>query len=92
MGPDDIVIFYDGVNDLEKVYDSGLSQKNNQTPWRQINKLLSEFENRSWFIRYLAPTVYLESRGIGEDFLGSQAKQLAVDNWFEFDRRARTYV
>lgn len=92
LGPDDIVIFYDGVNDLEKVYDSGLNLKNNQTPWRQINKISSELENRSWFIRYLAPTVYLESRGIGQEFLGSQAKQLVVDNWFAFDKLARTYV
>jgi lysophospholipase L1-like esterase len=92
LGPDDIVIFYDGVNDLEKVYDSGLYLKNNQAPWRQINKISSELENRSWFIRYLAPTVYLESRGIGQEFLGSQAKQLVVDNWFAFDNLARTYV
>ena len=92
LGPDDIVIFYDGVNDLEKVYDSGLVLKNNQTPWRQINQITSELENRSWFIRYLAPTVYLESRGIGQEFLGSQAKQLVIDNWFAFDKRARTYV
>jgi len=92
LGADDIVIFYDGVNDLEKVYDSGLNLKNSQTPWRQINKITSELENRSWFIRYLAPTVYLESRGIGQKFLGSQAKQLVVDNWFAFDKLARTYV
>lgn len=92
LGPDDIVIFYDGVNDLEKVYDSGLVLKNNQTPWKQINKISSELENRSWFIRYLAPTVYLESRGIGQEFLGSQAKQLVTDNWFAFDKLARTYV
>ena len=92
LGPEDIVIFYDGVNDLEKVYDSGLSLKNNRTPWRQINKLLSELENRSWFIRYLAPTVYVESRGIGQDFLGSQADQLVADNWSAFDKLARSYV
>ncbi|CAB4608934.1 unannotated protein [freshwater metagenome] len=92
LGDDDIVIFYDGVNDLEKVYDSGLNLKNNQTPWRQINQITSELENRSWFIRYLAPTIYLESRGIGQEFLGSQAKQLVVDNWFSFDKRARTFV
>ena len=92
LGPDDIVIFYDGVNDLEKVYDSGLNLKNNQPPWKQINRILSELENRSWFIRYLAPTVYVESRGIEQDFLGSQAKQLVVDNWFAFDKIARTYV
>jgi len=92
LGPDDIVLFYDGVNDLEKVYDFGLNLKNNKTPWRQINKTLSELENRSWFIRYLAPTVYLESRGIGQKFLGSQAKQLVADDWFAFDKLARTYV
>ena len=92
LGPQDIVVFYDGVNDLEKVYDSGLHRKNNQTPWRQINKISSELENRSWFIRYLAPTVYVESRGIGQDFLSSQAKQLVAENWFAFDKLARTYV
>ena len=58
----------------------------------QINKISSELENRSWFIRYLAPTVYVESRGIGKDFLSSQAKQLVVENWFAFDKLARTYV
>ena len=92
LGPDDIVVFYDGVNDLNKVYELGLELRNNQTPWRQINKLFSELENRSWFIRYLAPTVYVESRGIGQDFLGSQAKQLTAENWFAFDKLARTYV
>ena len=92
LGPDDIVIFYDGVNDLEKVYDSGLNLKNNQTPWMQINKIVAELENRSWFIRYLAPSVYLESRGIGQEFLESQAKQLVADNWFAYDKLARTYV
>ena len=92
LGPQDIVVFYDGVNDLEKVYDSGLHRKSNQTPWRQVNKIFSELENRSWFIRYLAPTVYIESRGIGKDFLSSQAKQLVVENWFAFDNLARTYV
>ena len=92
LGPQDIVVFYDGVNDLEKVYDSGLHRKSNQTPWRQVNKIFSELENRSWFIRYLAPTVYIESRGIGKDFLSSQAKQLVVENWFAFDKLARTYV
>ena len=52
LGPDDIVVFYDGVNDLNKVYEVGLNLKNNKTPWRQINKIASELENRSWFIRY----------------------------------------
>ncbi len=92
LGPDDVVVFYDGVNDLNKVYEFGLDRRNNQTPWRQINKLVSELENRSWFIRYLAPTVYVESRGIGQDFLSSQAKQLVADNWLAFDKLARKYV
>ena len=92
LGPEDVVLFYDGVNDLNEIYELGLKLKNSQTPWRQINKLLSELENRSWFIRYLAPTIYLESRGIGQEFLGSQAKQLVADNWFSFDKQARSYV
>jgi hypothetical protein len=92
LGPDDVVVFYDGVNDLNKVYELGLDLRNDQTPWRQVNKIFSELENRSWFIRYLAPTVYLESRGIGQEYLGSQAKQLVVDNWFSVDKLARTYV
>ena len=92
LGPDDVVVFYDGVNDLNKVYEFGLDRRNNRTPWRQINKLFSELENRSWFIRYLAPTVYVESRGIGQDFLSSQAKQLVADNWLAFDKLARNYV
>ena len=92
LGPEDVVLFYDGVNDLNEIYEFGLNLKNSQTPWRQINRIFSELENRSWFIRYLAPTVYLESRGIGQEFLGSQAKQLVVDNWVSFDKRARTYV
>ena len=92
LGPEDVVLFYDGVNDLNEIYELGLSLKNTQTPWRQINRIFSELENRSWFIRFLAPTVYLESRGIGQEFLGSQAKQLVADNWFAFDKLARTYV
>ena len=92
LGPDDVVVFYDGVNDINKVYEFGLDRRNNRTPWRQINKLFSELENRSWFIRYLAPTVYVESRGIGQDFLSSQAKQLVADNWLAFDKFARNYV
>ena len=92
LGPEDVVLFYDGVNDLNEIYEFGLNLKNSQTPWRQINRIFSELENRSWFIRYLAPTVYLESRGIGQEFLGSQAKQLVADNWFAFDKLARTYV
>ena len=92
VGPDDIVVFYDGVNDLNKVYEVGLNLRNNQTPWRQINKISSELENRSWFIRYLAPTVYVESRGIGQNYLRSQAKQLVADDWFAFDKLARNYV
>ena len=92
LGPDDVVVFYDGVNDLNKVYKLGLDLRNNQSPWRQINKIFSELENRSWFIRYLAPTVYVESRGIGQDFLSSQVKPLVAENWFAFDKLARTYV
>jgi hypothetical protein len=92
LGSDDVVVFYDGVNDLNKVYKLGLDLRNNQSPWRQVNKIFSELENRSWFIRYLAPTVYVESRGIGQEYLGSQAKQLVVDNWFSVDKLARTYV
>lgn len=92
LGSDDVVVFYDGVNDLNMVYKLGLDLRNNQTPWSQVNKIFSELENRSWFIRYLAPTVYVESRGIGEEFLRNEVKQVVVDNWLSFDQEARNYV
>ena len=37
LGPGDIVVFYDGVNDLIRVFEEGLNRRKNQAPWRQLN-------------------------------------------------------
>jgi len=92
LGADDTVVFYDGVNDLDRIYKEALAQRYQKTPWRQTVKAANEVENRSWLMRYLSPSIFIESRGVSQDSLNSDAKQKVADNWLAFDKIAREYV
>ena len=92
LGADDTVVFYDGVNDLDRIYTDALAQRYQAPPWRQIGRVANEAENRSWLIRYLSPSSYIERPGVKQEFLDSEARQKVTDNWFTFDKLAREYV
>ena len=92
LGADDTVVFYDGVNDLDRIYTDALAQRYQKSPWRQIGKVANEVENRSWLVRYLSPSSYIERPGVRQDFLDSEARQKVADDWFAFDKLAREYV
>ena len=92
LGAEDTVVFYDGVNDLDRIYTDALAQRYQKSPWRQIGKVANEVENRSWLMRYLSPSSYIERPGVRQDFLDSEARQKVADDWFAFDKLAREYV
>jgi hypothetical protein len=92
LGVDDKVVFYDGVNDLDRIYTDALAQRYQEPPWRQIGRVANEAENRSWLIRYLSPSSYIERPGVKQEFLDSEARQKVTDNWFAFDKLAKEYV
>ena len=92
LGADDTVVFYDGVNDLDRIYTDALAQRYQAPPWRQIGRVANEAENRSWLIRYLSPSSYIERPGVKQEFLDSEVRQKVADNRFAFDKLAREYV
>ena len=69
-----------------------MAQRYQKSPWRQIGKVANEVENRSWLMRYLSPSSYIERPGVRQDFLDSEARQKVADDWFAFDKLAREYV
>ena len=92
LNSNDIVVFYDGVNDLNRIFERGLEQRSSQTPWWQINKLAKALEQRSLLLRKVSITNYVDGLGVSQLYLDEEVVGQIADNWLKFDATARTYV
>ncbi len=92
LNSNDVVVFYDGINDLNRIFEQGLEQRANQTPLRQVNKIAREFEERSVLFRDILITNYLDGLGVGQEYLDSEVSQQISDNWLYYDGLARSLV
>ena len=92
LGPDDMVVFYDGVNDLIRVFEEGLNRHKNQAPWRQLNYFSFAVEKRSSLFRHLSISGYVDNIGVANEYLDSGAKQYISDNWLKYEELARELV
>ena len=88
----DIVVFYDGVNDLIRTFEEGLNRHKNQTPWRQLNSSSLAVEKRSIIFKRLSISGYVDSIGGDTEYLDLGAEQYIVDNWLKYERLARELV
>ena len=92
LNSNDIVVFYDGINDLNRIFEEGLERRANQTPSRQLNKIAKELEKRSLLFRDISITNYLDGLGVSQAYLANEVGQQITDNWIKFDAMARKYV
>ena len=92
LNSNDIVVFYDGINDLNRIFEEGLERRANQTPSRQFNKIAKELEKRSLLFRDISITNYLDGLGVSQAYLANEVGQQITDNWIKFDAMARKYV
>ena len=88
----DIVIFYDGVNDLNKIYKQGQAERFNSATQQKIRNLIVYIENRSLLLHKFSISSYINGLGPSQKFLDNEAGPQVLKNWFEFDRLARNYV
>jgi len=88
----DIVVFYDGVNDLIRTFEEGLNSHKNQTPWRQLNSSSLAVEKRSIIFKRLSISGYVDNIGGDTEYLDSGAEQYIFDNWLKYERLAREIV
>ena len=92
LGPGDIVVFYDGVNDLIRVFEEGLDRHKNQAPWRQLNSFSFAVEKRSSLFKHLSISGYVDNIGVANEYLDSDARQYISDNWLKYEELARELV
>lgn len=92
LGPGDIVVFYDGVNDLIRVFEEGLKRHKNQAPWRQLNNFSFAVEKRSSLFKRLSISGYVDNIGVTNEYLDSGASQYISDNWLKYEELARELV
>ena len=92
LGPGDIVVFYDGVNDLIRVFEEGLKRHKNQAPWRQLNVFATAVEKRSLLFKRLSISGYVDNIGVTNEYLDSGASQYISDNWLKYEELARELV
>ena len=92
LNSNDTVVFYDGINDLNRIFEEGLERRANQTPSRQLNKIAKELEKRSLLFRDISITNYLDGLGVSQAYLANEVGQQITDNWIKFDAIARKYV
>ena len=92
LGPGDIVVFYDGVNDLIRVFEEGLDRHKNQAPWRQLNSFSFAVEKRSSLFKHLSISAYVDNIGVANEYLDSDARQYISDNWLKYEELARELV
>ena len=92
LGPGDIVVFYDGVNDLIRVFEEGLKRHKNQAPWRQLNIFSLAVEKRSSLFKHISISGYVDNIGVANDYLDSGANQYISDNWLKYEELARELV
>jgi hypothetical protein len=92
LGPGDIVVFYDGVNDLIRVFEEGLKRHKNQAPWRQLNIFSLAVEKRSSLFKHISISGYVDNIGVADEYLDSGASQYISDNWLKYEELARELV
>jgi len=92
LGPGDIVVFYDGVNDLIRVFEEGLNRRKNQAPWRQLNDFSFSVEKRSSLFKHISLSGYVDNIGVSNEYLDSGASQYIDDNWLKYEGLSRELV
>jgi len=92
LGPGDIVVFYDGVNDLIRVFEEGLKRHKNQAPWRQLNSFSFALEKRSSLFKHISISGYVDNIGVTNEYLDSGASQYISDNWLKYEELSRELV
>ena len=92
LNSNDVVVFYDGINDLNRIFEEGLERRANKTPLRQFNKIAKEIEERSLLFRDFSITNHLDGLRVGQDYLDNEVSQQISDNWIKFDVITRKYV
>jgi len=92
LGPGDIVVFYDGVNDLIRVFEEGLKRHKNQAPWRQLDIFSLAVEKRSSLFKHFSISGYVDNIGVADEYLDSGASQYISDNWLKYEELARELV
>ena len=92
LGSGDIVVFYDGVNDLIRAFEEGLNRHKNNFPWRQLNDFSFAVEKRSSLFKHLSISGYVDNIGIANAYLDSGASQYIDANWLKYDELSRELV
>ena len=92
LGPGDIVVFYDGVNDLIRVFEEGLNRHKNNSLWRQLNSFAFAVEKRSSLFKHLSISGYVDNIGVANEYLDSGASQYIADNWLKYEELSRELV
>lgn len=91
LGPGDLVVFYDGINDLNTVFRLGLESNKTLIPMGFVKEVTAWFEAHSLLARGLI-SGYIDSSGISKEFLSSDAEVEVADLWIKNDKIAREYV
>ena len=91
LGPGDMVVFYDGINDLNTVFRLGLESNKSVIPLGFVKEVAAWVESHSLLARGLI-SGYIDSSGISKDFLSNDAENEVSDLWVKNDKLARSYV
>jgi hypothetical protein len=91
IGPGDVVVFYDGINDLNTVFRLGLESNKSVIPLGFVKEVAAWVESHSLLARGLI-SGYIDSSGISKDFLSNDAENEVADLWVKNDKGARSYV
>ncbi len=91
LGPGDMVVFYDGINDLNTVFRLGLESNKSVIPLGFVKEVAAWVEAHSLLARGLI-SGYIDSSGISKDFLSNDAENEVSDLWVKNDKLARSYV
>ena len=91
LGSGDVVIFYDGVNDLNTVFRYGLESDKVLIPLDATKKIMTWIEEHSLLGQNLI-SGYIDNKSISNKFLESVAEEKVVELWIKNDEVARSYV
>ena len=91
LGPGDVVVFYDGINDLNTVFRLGLESNKSVIPLGFVKEVAAWVESHSLLARGLI-SGYIDRSGISKDFLNTDAENEVADLWVKNDKVARSYV
>jgi len=91
LGSEDIVVFYDGINDLNTIFRLGLESNQLFIPLGVTKKLIGWFQENSLLSGILI-SGFIDSKGLDKEFLDSEAETKVADLWIKNDKAARSYV